>query len=61
MHCIVQQNMAIMIKTVSKKSGKNAEAEKGIPLAPSAKDRTPWYSAREGERGKEVHEDDGTE
>ncbi|OBZ77207.1 Peptidyl-prolyl cis-trans isomerase [Grifola frondosa] len=32
------------------------EADKGIPLAPSAKDLKPWYSDRDHERNKEPNE-----
>lgn len=32
------------------------ETEKGVPLAPSAKDLNPWYSERD--KGKEHEEDE---
>lgn len=52
---VVQQDLAVMLKTTSnKRNPKEVEAEKGIPLAPSEKDRTPWYSVREGERGRAI-------
>lgn len=37
-----------------------SEAEKGVPLAPSAKDLNPWYSDKARDRGqiKEDQEDD---
>ena len=46
-----------MIKTVSKKTLENSEREQGIPLAPSEKDRTPWYSDKNRERHQEADGD----
>lgn len=55
---VVQQDLAVMLNTTSnRRNSKEVEAEKGIPLAPSEKDRTPWYSVREGERGRGVEGD----
>ncbi|KAH9487435.1 Leukocyte receptor cluster member 1-like protein [Psilocybe cubensis] len=34
-----------------------AETEKGVPLAPSAKDLKPWYSERSKEKPEEVEDD----
>ncbi|KDR70040.1 hypothetical protein GALMADRAFT_35279, partial [Galerina marginata CBS 339.88] len=45
---------AIAVK-VSKKPA--AETEKGVPLAPSAKDLKPWYSERTKDKPEEVEDD----
>ena len=34
-----------------------AETEKGVPLAPSAKDLKPWYSERNRESAEEVQDE----
>jgi hypothetical protein len=34
-----------------------AEVDKGVPLAPSAKDLKPWYSEKSHERNQEVAEE----
>ena len=34
-----------------------AETEKGVPLAPSAKDLKPWYSERTREPAEEVEDE----
>lgn len=52
-----QQNMAIMVKTTQKGKSAPVTAEQGIPLAPSEKDRKPWYSDRDPERSRELDED----
>ncbi|CAA7266442.1 unnamed protein product [Cyclocybe aegerita] len=49
-----QQAIAAAIRA-SKKTGP-AETEKGVPLAPSAKDLKPWYSERTQDRVEEVEE-----
>ncbi|RDB27181.1 hypothetical protein Hypma_004380 [Hypsizygus marmoreus] len=36
------------------KKAEPAETEKGVPLAPSAKDLKPWYSERQSERAEET-------
>jgi len=41
------------------KNTAQSEAEKGVPLAPSAKDLRPWYSERDKE--KESAEDEKNE
>ena len=51
-----QQTIAAAIRA-SKKTAP-AETEKGVPLAPSAKDRNPWYSERNSEKPEEVVQDD---
>jgi hypothetical protein len=47
------------IPTVIKGLKKNdpAEQDKGVPLAPSAKDLKPWYSERSSEREADIEED----
>ncbi|KAF9042330.1 hypothetical protein BJ165DRAFT_264220 [Panaeolus papilionaceus] len=50
-----QLALAAAIKS-TKKSG-SSETEKGVPLAPSAKDLNPWYSGK----GKDKQEEDGFE
>ncbi|KAF9561499.1 hypothetical protein CPC08DRAFT_722735 [Agrocybe pediades] len=46
--------MVAAIKVPKKGS---AETEKGVPLAPSAKDLKPWYSERTKDKGEEVEDD----
>ncbi|KAJ3515564.1 hypothetical protein NLJ89_g1671 [Agrocybe chaxingu] len=50
-----QQAIAAAIRA-SKKTGP-AETEKGVPLAPSAKDLKPWYSERTKDQVEEVEEE----
>lgn len=46
-----------MITSVrASKKATQLEAEKGVPLAPSAKDLNPWYSERD--KGQESQEDE---
>ncbi|KDQ52245.1 hypothetical protein JAAARDRAFT_50362 [Jaapia argillacea MUCL 33604] len=52
---IEQQTMSQALKLVKKST--TLEAEKGVPLAPSAKDLKPWYSERDKEPGKGLSED----
>ncbi|KAG2028906.1 hypothetical protein BDR03DRAFT_1096357 [Suillus americanus] len=49
-----QQDMVTAIRATKKTA--QLEAEKGVPLAPSAKDLNPWYSERD--KGKEYQEDE---
>ena len=49
--------MPIMIKTTGRGPAGSSGTEQGIPLAPSKKDRKPWYSDRDHERNREVDED----
>ncbi|EKM53844.1 uncharacterized protein PHACADRAFT_260394 [Phanerochaete carnosa HHB-10118-sp] len=49
--------MAIMIKTSQKTKSGPSTNEQGIPLAPSEKDRNPWYSDRDHERKRDLDED----
>ena len=52
----IQPSLPITIRTTQK--GKAAEeTDKGIPLAPSEKDRKPWYSDRNHERSRELDPD----
>ena len=52
------QNAAVLASRVAKKADP-AESEKGVPLAPSAKDLRPWYSekARLVEQQQEIDDD----
>lgn len=49
-----QQEMVTATRATKKTA--QLEAEKGVPLAPSAKDLNPWYSERD--KGKEYQEDE---
>ncbi|KAF5337937.1 hypothetical protein D9758_013087 [Tetrapyrgos nigripes] len=40
------------------KSSTTEETDKGVPLAPSAKDLNPWYSDRSGRREREAEDED---
>lgn len=46
-----------MVKTMSKKQIESSNAEQGIPLAPSEKDRKPWYSDKSHERNRDIDGD----
>ncbi|TCD61153.1 hypothetical protein EIP91_008833 [Steccherinum ochraceum] len=51
-----KQSLPITIRTTQK--GKTTEeTDKGVPLAPSEKDRKPWYSDRNHERNRELDDD----
>ncbi|KAI0916674.1 hypothetical protein AcV5_003096 [Taiwanofungus camphoratus] len=50
-----RQSMPIQVRSGKKSSP--PETEKGIPLAPSAKDLKPWYSDRNPEKSRELDED----
>ncbi|KAF7420970.1 hypothetical protein PC9H_011489 [Pleurotus ostreatus] len=41
-----QSQMSAAIRSSSKKKSDPVETDKGVPLAPSAKDLNPWYSSR---------------
>lgn len=41
-----QSQMSAAIRSSSKKKADPVETDKGVPLAPSAKDLNPWYSSR---------------
>ena len=54
------QNTLAMVPVRSTKKGVSqppAESEKGVALAPSAKDLNPWYSEKDPERSRETDED----
>ena len=54
------QNTLAMVPVRSTKKGASqppAESEKGVALAPSAKDLNPWYSEKDPERSRETDED----
>ncbi|KAF7289892.1 hypothetical protein MIND_01363900 [Mycena indigotica] len=46
-----QSSIAASIRTATKKKGEATETDRGVPLAPSAKDLNPWYiePAKKGE------------
>jgi len=49
--------MPVMFKTAQKDKSGPPTNEQGIPLAPSEKDRNPWYSNRDHERKRGLDED----
>ena len=47
-----------MASKSTKGKGKGEETEKGVPLAPSAKDLNPWYSSsRKDDPNKDMDDD----
>ncbi|EGN94232.1 hypothetical protein SERLA73DRAFT_188867 [Serpula lacrymans var. lacrymans S7.3] len=53
----IELHAQVTMTRASKKTEAQLEAEKGVPLAPSAKDLKPWYSERSHERNKEPEEE----
>ncbi|KAI0343653.1 hypothetical protein BDW22DRAFT_1194657 [Trametopsis cervina] len=50
----LERSLPISIRTTSKSNAPAPSTEQGIPLAPSEKDRNPWYSDREKGPPKEL-------
>lgn len=54
---MIQHNLPILVRTTGKGAADAERVEQGIPLAPSEKDRRPWYSDKNHERNREADGD----